>query len=273
MPPITDRGDSIVKVAVNGAAGAMGRRVIALLAETHGCELAAALERPGHPDLGRDAGALAGMEALGVQLSAGLSGKPDVLIDFSAPEGATARARDCAERGVAVVIGTTGLSAEQLTEIRERVATKVPVLVAPNMSIGVNLLFRLAEDVARALGEGYDVEIVEAHHRRKKDAPSGTAMELARRVCRALGKDPQASLCYGRQGLVGPRKAGEVGVHAVRVGDIVGEHTVTFAGDGECVELVHKAGSRDVFARGAIRAAMFLVGKAPGVYSMQDVLR
>jgi 4-hydroxy-tetrahydrodipicolinate reductase len=261
-----------MRIAVSGAAGAMGRRVIALMREFQGCELVAALERPGHPDLGKDAGILAGLEPNGVQLSASMSGDPDALIDFSSPDAAVERATECAERGVAVVVGTTGLSSEQMAEMKERVAPHVPVLIAPNMSLGVNLLFRLVEDVARALGEGYDVEIVEAHHRRKKDAPSGTAMELARRICKALKRDPNAALSYGRQGLAGPRKAAEIGVHAVRGGDIVGDHMVMFAADGERIELTHRATSRDVFARGAIRAAIFVTGQRPGMYSMQDVL-
>jgi len=261
-----------MRIAVNGAAGAMGKRVIALLKEFQGCELVAALERPGHPDMGKDAGVLAGLEPDGVQVSASMSGDPDVLIDFSSPGAAMERAIECAERGVAALVGTTGLTSEQVAEIKERVARRVPVLIAPNMSLGINLLFRLVEDVARALGEGYDVEIVETHHRRKKDAPSGTAMELARRICKALNRDPNAALSYGRQGLAGPRKPQEIGIHAVRGGDIVGDHTVMFMADGERIELTHRATNRDVFARGAIRAAVFLAGQRPGMYSMQDVV-
>lgn len=261
-----------MKVAVNGAAGAMGRRIVALLAGTQDCRLVCALERPDHPALGQDAGLLAGVGALGVSLTAELGAEPDVLLDFSAPDSAMARVRECAAAGTAVVVGTTGLSDEQMRELKEEIAPRVPLLVAPNMSIGVNLLFRLAGEVARALGGGYDIEIVEAHHRRKKDAPSGTARELARRVCAALGRDPEVVLRFGREGLCGPRSADEIGVHAIRGGDVVGDHTVIFAAEGERLELVHKAGSRDVFARGAIRAAMFLAGREPGLYSMQDVL-
>jgi 4-hydroxy-tetrahydrodipicolinate reductase len=261
-----------MRIAVNGAGGAMGKRVVAMLGQFPGCELVAALERPGHPDLGKDAGVLAGVTPTGVQVSTGLSGDPNVLIDFSAPDATMARAKECADRGIAVIVGTTGLSPDQVAQVRERIASKVPVLMAPNMSLGLNLLLRLVEDVARALSEGYDVEIVEAHHRRKKDAPSGTAMELARRICRALGRDTDSVLCYGRQGLPGPRKATEIGVHAVRGGDIVGDHTVLFAGDGERIELTHRVTSRDVFARGAIKAAIFLAGRRPGMYTMEDVL-
>jgi 4-hydroxy-tetrahydrodipicolinate reductase len=259
-------------VALSGAAGAMGRQVVRLVAASEDCELVAAVERADHPDLGQDAGELAGAGALGVPLSAELTGEGDVLIDFSAPEAACAGACACAARGMAVVIGTTGLSPEQRRRIEEEAAARVPVLIAPNMSVGVNLLFALAEEVASALGPGYDVEIVEAHHRRKVDAPSGTAMELLRRVCRATGREAESDARHGRRGATGPREAREVGVHAVRGGDIVGDHTVLFAGQGERLELTHRATSREVFARGALRAARFLVEQAPGLYSMQDML-
>ncbi len=272
MTGATERGGNMTTIAVNGAGGAMGRRIICLAAENEGCQVVAALERPDHPDLGKDAGALAGVGPLGVALSAELTAEADVLVDFSAPEAAVARAKECAGRGIAVLIGTTGLSAEQRAQVEGDAATKVPVLIAPNMSLGVNLLFRLAEDAARALPVGYYVDIIEVHHRRKKDAPRGTAMELARRTCRALGRDPADVLCYGRRGLAGPRRREEIAIHAVRGGDIVGDHTVVFAGEGERIELTHRAGSRDIFARGAIRAALFLAGKGPGVYSMEDVL-
>ncbi len=260
-----------MRIAVNGAAGAMGRRVVALAARDERWQLVAALERTGHADLGADAGALAGVGALGVALTDELAGEPEVLIDFSTPGSTVARARQCAERGVALVIGTTGLSAEQAGEIEGDAASRVPVVMAPNMSVGVNLLFRLAEEVAGALA-GYDVEIVEAHHRRKVDAPSGTALELGRRVCRALGREPEAALICGREGRGGPRPDGEVAIHAVRGGDVVGEHTVIFAGPGERIELTHRAGSRDVFAAGALRAAAFVAGCSPGLYSMEDVV-
>lgn len=261
-----------MNVAVNGAAGAMGRRVVSLVSQASQCRLVCALERAGHPALGQDAGVLVGAGALGIRLGVDLCGAPDVLIDFSAPESTMERARQCAAAGVAFVTGTTGLTEAELAELRDDVATRVPLLAAPNMSIGVNLLFRLAAEVARALGDGYDIEIVEAHHRRKKDAPSGTAAELARRICAELERDPAVVLRHGREGLCGPRTPEEIGIHAVRGGDIVGDHTVIFAAEGERVELVHKASSRDVFARGAVRAAVFLAGREPGVYSMQDVL-
>ncbi len=259
-----------MRAAVSGAAGAMGLRVIALIASAPDMELAAAVDRPDHPDLGRDAGLLARVGELGVPLAAELTGKPDVAIDFSAPAATLALARRCADLGVPLLIGTTGLPAEARAEIEDAVARRIPVLVAANMSLGINLLLRLVETAARAL-PGYDVEIVEAHHRRKKDAPSGTAKELARRLLEALGRGEEA-LLYGREGMVGARTGEEIAIHAVRGGDIVGDHTVLFAGDGERIELTHRATSRDVFAGGALRAARFLATQQPGLYSMQDVL-
>ncbi len=260
-----------MKIAVNGAAGAMGRRVVGVVAGADDCRLVAALERSGHPELGRDAGMVAGQGELGVPIAEELAVEADVLIDFSSPEATVARARECADAGTAVVVGTTGLSDDQLAELSGHLAERVPVLIASNMSVGINLLFRLIQRVARALPAGYDVEIVEAHHRRKKDAPSGTALEMARQLCDALDR-PEDVLLYGRRGAVGPRKPSEIGIHSVRGGDIVGDHTVIFAGEGERLELTHRAGSRDIFARGALQAARFLVGKPAGLYSMADVL-
>ncbi|MFO8009089.1 MAG: 4-hydroxy-tetrahydrodipicolinate reductase [Candidatus Brocadiia bacterium] len=260
-----------MRIAVNGAAGAMGRRVVALVAQADDCELVAALERPEHPDLDRDAGGLAGVGQVGVALTTEMPASADVLVDFSAPAAAMQRAHECAERGIPLVMGTTGLSETQRAELHGPIAERVPVLVAPNMSVGVNLLFRLVAQAASALPAEYDVEIVEAHHRRKKDAPSGTAMELVRRAQNARGGGQQ-ELVHGRQGPVGPRSRQEIGVHAVRGGDIVGDHTVLFAGEGERLELTHKAGSRAIFARGAVTAARYLVDKPAGLYTMDDVL-
>jgi len=261
-----------MKIAINGAAGAMGKRIIHLATREEDCRIVGTLERPDHPALGRDAGTVAGLDPLGVVLSAGLEAEPDVLIDFSVPDSAVRRALHCAERGVAVLVCTTGLSAEQREVVEREVAARVPVIIASNTSLGVGLLLRLVAEVTRALGAGYDVEIVEAHHRRKKDSPSGTARELARRICEARGLDPEAVLRHGREGIVGARTADEIGIHAVRGGDIVGEHTVIFAAEGERMELTHRASSRDVFARGALRAARFLAGVRPGLYAMTDVL-
>ena len=262
----------MIRVGVNGAAGRMGRRIIGLLTEEKDCTLACALERRGHPDLGKDAGLLAGTGPLGVLIAENVSGNPNVLLDFSAPEASVARALECARLGVAVVIGTTGLSAAQMQTIQRDAAARVPVLVAPNMSVGVSVLLNVVGGVARALGEQYDIEIVEMHHRRKKDAPSGTALALAKTICEALSWTPEQALTYGRSGMVGERPVRQIAIHAVRGGDVVGDHTVIFAGEGERIEITHRVSSRDVFARGAIRAARFLVGRAPGLYGMKDVL-
>ena len=262
----------MIKVGVSGASGRMGRRLISLLAEQSDCGLACALERPGHPDLGKDAGLVAGMCELGVPITEQVCGEPDVLLDFSAPEASVDHATECAALGTAVVLGTTGFSPEQMQKLERDVGARIPLLIAPNMSVGINLLIELVGQVARALGEQYDVEIVETHHRRKKDAPSGTALQLARTICEALDWDPEQVLNYGRQGVVGERPRRQLAVHAVRGGDVTGDHTIIFAGEGERIELTHRASSRDVFAQGAIRAARFLVGRPPGLYGMRDVL-
>jgi len=261
-----------LKVAVNGAAGRMGRRLVSLLVETEGCELVSAIEAEGHSALGADAGTVAGVGPLGVPITTQIQGTPDVLLDFSTPQASVQRALECARMGTAVLVGTTGLSAEQLEKMKSEVASRVPLLIAPNMSLGVNILFNLVGQVARALAGEWDMEIVEAHHNKKKDAPSGTARELAEIICTALGWTPSEVLCYGREGAVGEKPPKQIGIHAVRGGDIVGEHTVLFAGPGERIELTHRATNRDIFARGAIRAAKFLAHKPPGLYSMNDVL-
>jgi 4-hydroxy-tetrahydrodipicolinate reductase len=261
-----------MELGVSGAAGAMGRRVVAAAAASDVCRLVAAVERAGHPRLGEDAGTVAGVGALGVQLSDHLTARPDVLVDFSTPEAAVALARECAARGVAVAVCATGLSADQRASLEREVAGRVPVLVAPNTSLGMNILYHLAEWAVEALPPGYDVEIIEAHHRRKKDSPSGTALELARRLCAVLGRT-EGVLRHGRAGAVGPRTPDEIGMHAVRGGDIVGDHTVVLAGPGERLEITHRVSTRDVFALGAIEAAGFLARQSAGLYSMADVLR
>lgn len=260
-----------LRIAISGAAGKMGRRLVALVKSEPDCELVCACERPGHPDLGRDVGELAGCGPVGVPLTDGIGANPQVIIDFSSPEGAARAARTAAEMGVPVVIGTTGLGAREKAEI-ETAAGRVPVLVAPNFSLGVNLLFKLVREVASALGPGYDIEIVEAHHNQKADAPSGTALRLGETVAAALKRDPKQDFRHGRSGATGPRKPSEIGFHAIRAGDIIGEHTVIFCGMGERIELSHRVHTRDTFALGALRAARFLLGKPPGRYSMEQVL-
>ena len=259
------------KLAITGAAGRMGRRLIALAAEDPELEVACALEAGGCELLGADAGTVAGIGALGVPIAAQMQKAADVLVDFSAPAGTAAWVQVAADHGMAMVIGTTGLDEAARAAI-EAAARKAPVVFAPNMSVGVNLVFRLVGQIARALGPDYDIEISEMHHRFKTDAPSGTALGIARSLCEALGVKPEDVLRYGRQGQVGARPRGEIGMHALRVGDVVGEHTVTFGTLGERIELKHVAHTRDTFVRGALRAAKWVVGKPPRLYSMQDVL-
>ncbi len=264
-----------MQFGINGACGQMGRRLIGLLVEEEDCSLACATERADHPDLGRDAGVIAGFGELGVLVTdsvAAAGRKPDVVLDFSVPAGIATRAQECAELGAALVIGTTGMDKESLRGIEVDLAARIPVLVAPNMGLGVNLLCGVVGKVAKALGEGYDIEIVEMHHRRKKDAPSGTALKLARSICEALSWDPEQVLAFGREGMVGERPARQLAIHAVRGGDVVGDHTIIFSGPGERIEITHRVSSRDVFARGAIRAGKSLAGRPAGLYSMQDVL-
>jgi 4-hydroxy-tetrahydrodipicolinate reductase len=255
-----------MRVVVPGAAGKMGRMVIdAALAA--GATLAGAVERRGHAAVGAAA-------APGVPITddfaAALAGA-DVYIDFTAPEAAAAHVAAAAARGVGAVIGTTGLGADARQAIIHAGA-RIPVVVAPNFSLGVNLLTALVEQAARILGEGYDLEVVELHHGAKRDAPSGTALALGEAAARGRGLDFPTARRSGRDGDVGARAPREIGLHAVRGGDVVGEHTVYFLGAGERVELSHRATSRAVFARGAVRAAGWVMGKAPGVYAMRDVL-
>ena len=258
--------------AVNGACGRMGKMIVRLIADDGELSLGAALEASDHPKLGEDVGTLVGLpRALDVLLTDDLDREVDVMIDFSLPAG-TERCLDrCVEWKIPMVIGTTGLD-ERRTGKVHAAAEIIPVVFAPNMSAGVNVLLRLAGEVARALGEDYDVEIVEVHHRFKKDAPSGTALKLAEAIADARGRDLKEVALFGREGAVGERPRGVIGIHAVRAGDIVGEHTIIFSTLGERVELTHRASSRETFARGALRAAKFVLGKKPGLYTMQDVL-
>ncbi len=261
----------MLRIAVNGACGRMGGRLVALIAEEDDMTLAAAIDSPQHPAQGKDIGETHQLGPMGVAVKAALETDADVLIDFSSPEASVARAKECAARGVAMVIGTTGHSDDQLQAIRAAAET-IACLMAPNMSLGVNLLFKLTEQVAGVLGPEWDAEIVEMHHRFKKDAPSGTALRLAERLAAGRGVNLDAKAVYGRQGLVGERPAGQIGVHAVRGGDVVGEHTVIFAALGERIELKHIASSRDTFARGALAAARFVASASPGLYGMDALL-
>ena len=264
----------MIDLVVAGAAGRMGGRIIALARESADLRVVAALERPGHSALGLDAGALAGAGALGVPIGAevGLAITRDrVLVEFTAPEATVEHLRVAAAQGARAVVGTTGLSAAQVEEIRQ-LARRTAILFSPNMSVGVNLAFRVLALMARALGDEYDVEITEIHHRMKKDAPSGTAAKMAEVIAEALGRDLGAVGVYGRHGMVGERGPKEIGVHALRGGDVIGEHTAVFSTLGERIELTHRAHSRDTFVRGALRAVRFIAAAAPGLYSMHDVI-
>ena len=261
-------------VVVAGAAGRMGSRILACLREDRALRLVAALESPSHPTIGRDAGEAAGVGRLGVPIG----GDPKavltagrILIEFSEPEASLEHLRTVAAVGGRAVIGTTGFTAEHRAEINRLVA-RCAVVLSPNMSVGVNLAFKLLAIMAKTLGPYYDVEITEIHHRLKKDAPSGTALRMAEVVAEALGRDLERVAVYGRQGLPGERTREEIGILSLRSGDVVGEHTVSFGAPGERLELTHRAHSRDTFARGALRAARFVADRSPGLYSMQDVL-
>lgn len=265
---------SKIPVVVLGAAGKMGRRLTAAVASHPELTLAGAAEAPGHPELGKDAGSLAGIPELGVKLGSELApllSPGAVVIDFTAPGATLSHLAACVEKRAAMVIGTTGFSPDQSAKVRE-LAAQIPCVIAPNMSVGVNLLFYLVAEAARGLGDDFDLEIVEAHHRLKKDAPSGTALKLGEIAAEARGWPLAEAGRYGREGMIGARPDKEIGIMSVRAGDIVGEHTVIFAGPGERIELVHRAHSRDIFARGAARAAAWVAGRDPGIYSMFEVL-
>jgi 4-hydroxy-tetrahydrodipicolinate reductase len=264
----------MIDIVVAGAAGRMGSRLVACLAEARDLRLTGALEAPAHPALGRDAGETAGVGRLGVALSsdaAAVLTRDRILIAFTTPEASLAHLKLAAAAGGRAVIGTTGFTPGQRAEITG-LAGKTAVVLAPNFSVGVTVALRALSLIARALGDDYDVEITEIHHRFKKDAPSGTAQRMAEVVAEALGRDLGAVAVHGRQGLPGERTGKEIGIFSLRSGDVVGEHTVSFGTLGERVELTHRAHSRDTFARGALRAARFVATRPAGLYSMQDVL-
>jgi 4-hydroxy-tetrahydrodipicolinate reductase len=263
-----------MKIGIVGAAGRMGVALVRAATEARGCRVAAATERAGHAALGKDAGVVAGIDPLGIALgkdAAALFKACDAVLDFTAPEAAVAHAALAARHGIIFVTGTTGLSSTQQAKIRAA-AKKVAVVQAPNFSVGVNLVMALVEQAAGVLDDGYDIEIVEMHHRHKVDAPSGTALGLGRAAAKGRGVTLEKVSERGRDGITGARKAGAIGFAALRGGDVVGDHTVIFAGPGERVEITHKAGGREVFASGAVRAALWAKGRKPGLYSMADVL-
>jgi 4-hydroxy-tetrahydrodipicolinate reductase len=264
----------MMKVIVAGAAGRMGRRIGFMVGQHPSLTCAGAFEAAGSDFIGRDAGELAGIGANGVLIAEGLESvidAGDVIIDFTFHQATLAFARLAARHHKAMVIGTTGLSADELAELAE-LAKNFPCVQAPNMSVCVNVLFKLVQKTAAILGPDYDIEIVEAHHNKKKDAPSGTALKLGELAAEGVGSRLEEVGVFERSGIIGERKPGEIGIQTIRAADIVGEHTVYFAGPGERIELSHRAQTRDHFARGATVAAAWLEGKANGIYSMFDVL-
>lgn len=264
----------MLKIAVTGAAGRMGEAIIGSIDGANGVVLTGALEHKGSPAIGIDAGENANVASAGVAITDNAEtayGNADVIIDFSHPDVTMKALEYASEHKRGVVIGTTGLSQHQREQVKE-FAAGTRVVMAPNMSVGVNLLFRLAEAAAKVIGDDYDIEIIEAHHRHKKDAPSGTAIRLAEVVTIALDQDLDDVAVYERKGIIGERRPEEIGMQSIRAGDIVGDHTIIFATGGERVELTHKASSRETFSKGAVKAAQWLMEMPNGLYDMQDVL-
>ncbi len=259
------------KLVIVGAAGKMGRRIISLNIDAGWFDIIAAVETKGHPDIGKDAGLVASAGQINVKLDSTYKAGADVAVDFSQPAAADKTIDYCLKGGAALVLGTTGLTEKHREKI-ETTSAKIPVIYGTNMSVGMNVLFSLVGKVASMLGDEYDTEIIEQHHRFKKDAPSGSALTLAENICKATRKKFPGCLIYGRNGKDALREKGTIGMHAVRAGDIVGVHSVIFSTLGETITLNHAAHSRDTFAVGALQAARWIVGKKPGLYSMADVL-
>ena len=264
----------MIRVAIHGTAGRMGHALVHACLSADNLQLTAALERPDSKSLGVDAGVLAGLNAIGVAVTDSLAdvlADFDVLIDFTRPEPAMAALQLCQRHGKSLVIGTTGFSADQ-RKLIDQAAREIPIMLAPNMSVGVNLCLKLLEITAKVIGEGTDIEIIEAHHRHKVDAPSGTALRMGEVIAGALGRDLKTCAVWGHDGHTGERDPDSIGFSVIRAGHIVGEHTVMFADEGERVEITHIATNRMTFAKGAMRAAAWLAGKPAGLYDMQDVL-
>ncbi len=263
-----------IKAIVAGAAGRMGRTITNLIFQHPEIDLVGAFEHPEHPAVGKDVGEIIGIPKTGIIIENSLEKvieKGDVLIDFTFHKASLEHARINAKYKKAMVLGTTGFTKEELEEVHNLAKENFPLVQDYNMSLGVNLLCKLVEITARILSEGYDIEIIEAHHRMKKDAPSGTALKLANIIAKVLNRTEE-NFRFCREGMIGERPSQEIGIQTIRAGDIVGEHTVLFAGIGERIELTHKASSRETFARGALKAVLWVVGKEPGVYNMWDVL-
>jgi 4-hydroxy-tetrahydrodipicolinate reductase len=263
----------MMRIAIAGATGRMGKMLIEAVLNSPDAQLVGALEHNACPQLGQDAGAFLGKKT-GVEITSDISkalGEAEYLIDFTRPEGTMAHLAVAQKTGSKMIIGTTGLSAEQIDGLKKASST-LAIVFAPNMSVGVNVTFKLLEIAAKMLNEGYDIEIIEAHHRHKVDAPSGTALRMGEVIADALGESLDDLAVYAREGHTGERKAGSIGFATIRGGDIVGDHTVLFAGEGERIEISHKSSSRQSYAQGSLRAARFLQSQSSGLYDMQDVL-
>jgi 4-hydroxy-tetrahydrodipicolinate reductase len=264
----------MVNVIVAGAAGRMGTRIINVISQTDGVKLAGAFEHPDSPLLGQDAGLAAGIGAVGIKIANSINDvieKGDVIIDFTSPKATLENIKASSAKGLSIVIGTTGMTGALQEEV-ESIARGMRCVISPNMSVGVNVMLRVAAMMAEMLGDDYDLEVLEAHHKLKKDAPSGTAMAIARTLARATGRDLDKVAVYERKGITGERTKEEIGIQTLRAGDITGDHTIMFGGIGERLELIHRAHNRDCLARGAVRAAKWVVKQPLGLYNMQDVL-
>lgn len=264
----------MIRITVAGAAGRMGSRITALSKEYPELQLVGAFERKGHKDIGKDVGLLVGIGSINIPLSDNLESiidNTDVVISFTTVEASLEHLRISSSKGKAIVIGTTGFTKDDMKTVHE-FTKNIPCVMSSNMSMGVNLLLKILQDIAKVLGDNYDIEIIEAHHRMKKDAPSGTALKMAQVIASALNRDLEEVAVFSRKGMIGERKPKEIGIQTIRAGDIVGEHTVIFGGLGERIEITHKVSSRDTFARGALYAAQWVHNKPAGLYDMQDVL-
>lgn len=264
----------MVNIIVAGAAGRMGSRIINVIGQTDGVKLTGAFEHPDSPSVGQDAGVAAGIGAIGIKIANSINdviAKGDVIIDFTSPKATLENIKTASAKGLSMVIGTTGMTGELQEEV-ESIAGGMRCVISPNMSVGVNVMLRVAAMMAEMLGDDYDLEVLEAHHKLKKDAPSGTAMAIARTLAKATGRDLDKVAVYERKGITGERTKEEIGIQTLRAGDITGDHTIMFGGIGERLELIHRAHNRDNLARGAVRAAKWVVEQPIGLYNMQDVL-
>jgi 4-hydroxy-tetrahydrodipicolinate reductase len=264
----------MIKAIITGVGGRMGARIIQLIKESPDLIVTGAVEKQSHPAIGKDLGEYLGLGKTDLVITENLHavlGLGEVVIDFTFHSASMEHLRLAAEGKKPIVIGSTGFTSQEMEEVRI-LAQSIPVVLAPNMSVGVNVLFKVVKDVALALGEDFDIEILEVHHKMKKDAPSGTAMKLAQVLAQARSQNLEEVAVYERKGIIGERKPQEIGIQTFRAGDIIGEHTVLFGGMGERIEITHRAHSRDTFARGALRAARWIIGQKNGLYDMHDVL-